>query len=249
MATYYQIRAGQIIAEPITGKRLPVQVTPDTEIDALNGEAKEHPDFASWTLPAILKIATRVVPWVTWHIAPNFADWDQGRDLGGCAYTAYDSIVVLSYFPARQSVGLALHEAWHCIEAALTRQELETVTEAVRPGPRWPGENGLLIERRALAFENWAMSRLEAPVKPRDGKLGRMMDAVHRRCMPSHERVFLDVFTGRVATRAAKRRQVASHRLPSETIQRAELDRASDKRGWGDRAVEGWLSLSNAVFG
>ena len=243
----WRIQAGQVHVHRIDGSlTLPLPrypLTPEQPTQALEGN--EHQGF-DWTLKAVYEAVTRIAPHFDWYFAPVFTStlgyiWGQ---------TWYEpkAILVRSSRDPRNIVRTALHEAWHATECVLTQAELDAVADAVSRGPEWPadhewgGHHSEQSERRAQAFEHWSMAIIEAPLNARTGTIGKLLELLHRSIMPAHERVFRDVFAGRVSARAAKR-------MIADTVRRSELARASDRRGLVDRAVDGWLSLSNAVFG
>ena len=125
----------------------------------------------------------------------------------GQAHYAGSVVMLRTSSVERWTVLTAYHEAWHVLEDLLTPAERAAVDQAVARGGEWQDDYyDRACERRARAFEGYAMHRHEAPPAARTGAVGRVMDALHRWTMPAHERVFLAAFEGRVGRRAAARR-------------------------------------------
>lgn len=238
-ARHWVIEAGRLVSTAIVGAGSEVTTHPD-DPDMLAVDGDEHPHWRA-ALPHVVNIAARVVPWVRWHCAPEFraADGTFAR-WGGLAHRFTGVVLLRTGWDLRWSVGAAFHEAWHAIEPVLTLAEMAAVDAAVARGPALPDPDytAHVEERRAHAFEAWALSRWEAPAPARPGSLGRLLDTAARRLLPPHERVFLAVYEGDVARRAARRGWVPSHRLPAATRQRAAAERQAARRPLSDRLAD-----------
>jgi hypothetical protein len=162
------------------------------------------------TLAAMREVATRCVPWVRVYVGPRLwsiadseedfacrsvvADLPDGRkayEHNGVALLTKGAIMVSAKATLPWVMATLHHEIWHEVERnALSREDIEAVTAAVRSGQQRPG--GYLdsvYERRARAYEWWACAYDEGwrPVSV----AGVPVDRV--------DRVFLYVYSGSLA--------------------------------------------------
>ena len=246
-ATCWKIAAGHVSATPIVGGHLELR-----EIFLPQGgdlpcavDGTEDPYWTQGTLDAIAEIVMRMTPHATWYFAPSFFGCEAyGQPWSGLAHLLTDVAFVRTDRDARATLSTTLHEAWHIVEGLLTRQERAIVDAAVLRGGLWvePYYDSP-FERRARAFQHWSMHRYEAPP---DATRSRLRTAIRRWALDPHERVFHDVYTGRVGQRAATRRWVAEHRLPAAVVERAEAERAAAARPVADRVADAIIAAGAA---
>ena len=204
-------------------------MAPDAQIPkAIDG--KEDAAWEQSTRVTIGEIASRITPHAVWYAAPAFFACEKDDGWVGVAFTAGPVVAIRTAFSERYTVSAAYHEAWHVVERLLTRDEMAAVDDAVGRGGDWNGDYyDRRIERRARAFQSWAMARHEAPPEARLGAKGAVMDAIAARLLPPHEQVFLAAWDGRFARRAAASGRISPRRLPDPARRQALADHAALK--------------------
>ncbi len=247
-STCWKIAAGHVTALPITGGHLELRESflPQGGDLPCAIDGKEDPYWTKGTLDAVVEMVTRMTPHATWYCAPSFFGCAAiGGGWSGQAHMLTDVAFVRTDRDARGTLSTALHEAWHVVERLLNREERTAVDAAVLRGGLWADHyNHAPIERRARAFEHWALHRYEAP--PAETR-SRLRTAVRRWALDPHERVFADVFEGRVGQRAATKRWIAEHRLPAAVVERADAEREAAGRPMTEKMADAVIA-AGAVF-
>lgn len=119
----------------------------------------EDENFEVFTLPIVAEIAARLTPWACWYWAPG---WDAMEHYGGHAWGTDSLAVCCCALEPVRAVSTAFHEAWHLAEALIRPDLLADLDRQLATGPSWPGDYWPRAkERRARAFENFAMAALE----------------------------------------------------------------------------------------
>ena len=231
-ATCWKLAAGRWQGIEIPADNLQLsewKVAPAAQIpEAIDG--KEDAAWKGSTRATVGEIATRITPHAVWYAAPAFFGCERDSGWAGLAFRAGPVVVLRTCYGEHSTVSSAFHEAWHVVERLLTREEMAAVDGAVGRGGNWQGGYyDSMIERRARAFQNWAMARHEAPPAARLGTAGAVVDIVSARLLPPHEQVFLAAWDGRTARRAAATGRIVPRRLPDPARRQALADRAALK--------------------
>ena len=218
MSTVYRIRAGEVrrAAIPMEGMRIRLPgEQPGQELLALSGT--EQPHWQDHTLEVVRQLATRLTPWATWWIAPEFERLG-AAGYGGEAHTYRDVVVVTAQMTRRYTVFLALHEAWHAAEKRLRAEEFDAVDRAVLGGHDWrDGYFNSRVERRANLFADWSLVALET---------GRPMVDKAR----PETAVFQLVFSGGLALRLARQGSIPASRMSQDLRAAAAVPERSPRR-------------------